>query len=201
MDRDEEGRFSASVSDEELLDAVAANAPAATAAVADAVDLTRQAADHRLRQLREAGRVDSVEIGGSLAWSVSRGAASREEKVTDNSVTDAPVGKDGVTSDVTSVTTDEDDLDARIRALDVPGSGSRLDERVAATVRVVEHLEDEGEATAEELKALLDDDSVGYADVGSYWANWIRGAEVLKSIAEVEAPGKGEKVYRYRTDR
>ena len=94
-----------------------------------------------------------------------------------------------------------DDLAARIRALDVPGSGSRLDDRVAAAVRLVEYLEAEGEATAEELKALLDDDAVGYADVGSYWANWIRGAGVLKAIAEVEAPGKGEKVYRHRTDR
>ena len=196
MDRDEEGRFSPSTSDEELLDAVAANAPAATAAVADAVDLTRQAADHRLRQLREAGRVESVEIGGSLAWSVGPG----DESVTKTAPDRENLHTRGVTEDVTTVTADEDDLDARIRALDVPGSGTRLDERVAATVRVVEHLAAEGEATAEELKALLDDDSVGYADVGSYWANWIRGAGVLKAIAEVEAPGKGEKVYRYRRD-
>jgi DNA-binding Lrp family transcriptional regulator len=198
MDRDEEGRFSASVSDEELLDAVAANAPAATAAVADAVDLTRQAADHRLRRLREAGRVESVEIGGSLAWSVSGG---KQGVVTDTQADDGPGVDDGVTSNVTTVTPDEPGLDARIRALDVPGSGSRLDDRVAATVRVVEYLEAEGEATAEELKALLDDDEVGYADVESYWANWIRGAGVLKAIAEVEAPGKGEKVYRHRTGR
>ena len=196
MDRDEEGRFSPLVTDDELLDAVAAKAPAATAAVADAVGLTRQAADYRLRRLREAGRVEADTIGGSLAWSVSE----RQDLTGDPG--DIPRSKDdAVREDLTGVRTDEDDLDARIRALDVPGSGSRLDERVAATVRVVEYLEAEGEATTEELKGLLDDDEVGYADVGSFWSNWIRGAGVLKAIAEVEAPGKGEKVYRYRTDR
>jgi DNA-binding Lrp family transcriptional regulator len=195
MDRDDEGRFSASVSDEEIVEAVATAAPVGTSDVAEELGLTRQAADYRLRRLREAGRVEADRIGGSLAWSVVGGS------VPQNSDTDAAADDRIGTQIVPGGTPGEEDtepLDARIRALDVPGSGSRLDERVAATVRVVEHLEAEGEATAEELKALLDDESVGYADVESYWANWIRGAGVLKSIAEVEAPGKGEKVYRYR---
>jgi DNA-binding Lrp family transcriptional regulator len=196
MDRDDEGRFSASVSDEEIVDAVATAAPVGTSDVAEELGLTRQAADYRLRRLREAGRVKADTIGGSLAWSVAGG-----EGVTRD--TDIPDDADetAVTSNVTPVTTDEDDLDARIRALDVPGSGSRLDARVAAAVRLVEYLEAEGEATAEELKARLDAEDVGYASVESYWANFIRGPGVLKELDEVEAPGKGEKVYRYRTDR
>jgi DNA-binding Lrp family transcriptional regulator len=185
MDRDDEGRFSASVSDEEVVDAVARAAPVGTSAVAKELGITRQAADYRLRRLREAGRVEADTIGGSLAWSVSAGEAPAEEPTPSSADTEpAPPP-----------------LDARVRALDVPGSGSRLDARVAATVRLVEYLEAEGEATAEELKALLDADDVGYATVESYWANFIRGPGVLKELDEVEAPGKGGKVYRYRGDR
>lgn len=62
---------------------------------------------------------------------------------------------------------------------------------------MVENLEAEGETTAEELKALLDDEGVAYASVESYWTNFIRAAEVLKQLGGVEAPGKGKKVYRY----
>ena len=185
MDRDDEGRFSASVSDEEVVDAVARAAPVGTSDVAEELGLTRQAADYRLRRLREAGRVEADTIGGSLAWSAAAEATSGAEPTPpppDTEPAPAP-------------------LDARIRALDVPGGGSRLDARVAAAVRLVEYLEAEGEATAEELKARLDADDVGYATVESYWANFIRGPGVLKEIDEVEAPGKGGKVYRYRGDR
>ena len=193
MERDEEGRFSPSVGDREVLDAVAANAPAATAEVAEVLEVTRQAADYRLRRLREVGRVESKQIGSALAWSLPSD--------TTVGTSPAPPAPQGEPFAEGGTEPERVSLDARIRALDAPGSGSRLDERVAATVRVVEHLEREGEATTEELKGLLDDDAVGYADVGSFWSNWIRGAGVLKAIDEVEAPGKGEKVYRYRTDR
>lgn len=68
--------------------------------------------------------------------------------------------------------------------LDVPSSETSLNERIAATVRVVEHLEDVGVTHTKVLKDPLDDE-VGYADVGSYWANFIRGAEVLKQLPEI----------------
>ena len=184
MDRDDEGRFSASVSDEEIVDAVATAAPVGTSDVAEELGFTRQAADYRLRRLRETGRVEADTIGGSLAWSAAPGATPAEEPTPTSDTEPAPTP-----------------LDARIRALDVPGSGSRLDARVAAAVRLVEYLEAEGEATAEELKARLDADDVGYASVESYWANFIRGPGVLKKLDEVEAPGKGGKVYRYRAER
>ena len=198
MRKDEDGRFSTTRTDQQIVDAVGANAPAGTAEVAEALELTRQAADYRLRQLREAGRVESKQIGSVLAWSLPSDTTDEEAEPTPAPQRERTADPDTSVSNETEV---GDPLDARIRALDVPGSGSRLDERVAATVRVVEHLEREGEATTEELKGLLDDDAVGYADVGSFWSNWIRGAGVLKAIDEVAAPGKGEKVYRYRTDR
>lgn len=57
------------VADEETyLDAVENHSPASTKEVADAVGVTRQGADYRLRQLEEMGKVTSKKIGNSLAW-------------------------------------------------------------------------------------------------------------------------------------
>jgi hypothetical protein len=69
--RDEDGRFSEKRTDTEVLDAVQAHAPAPTSDVADDLDVTRQAADYRLRRLQEEDRVASKKIGGALAWTVT----------------------------------------------------------------------------------------------------------------------------------
>lgn len=55
-------------SDEEYLEAVRQHEPAATSEIAEAVGVTRQSADYRLRQLEDDGRVESETIGNSLAW-------------------------------------------------------------------------------------------------------------------------------------
>lgn len=52
----------------DYLDAVRENEPAATSEVADAVGVTRQGADYRLRQLEEEGKVRSKMVGNSLVW-------------------------------------------------------------------------------------------------------------------------------------
>ena len=70
-DRDSSGRFKPEVSDEEILDAVRNHEPAGTSEVGDAVGLARQNADYRLRQLRDAGRVESKKVGRSLVWTLS----------------------------------------------------------------------------------------------------------------------------------
>ena len=184
MEKDDDGRFSATRTDREVLDAVDEHEPAATAEVAAALDVTRQAADYRLRQLREQDRVESKKVGGSLIW-----LAVDEPN---DEIGDEPRREPGE-----SPVDDGDDLEARIRELDVPGSGTKLDRRVEATVVVVRHLESFGEATTEELKDLLDDDGVGYSSVESFWANFIRSNGVLKQLPEVETPGKGEKSYFY----
>ncbi len=67
-DRGDGGTFQPEVSDAELLDAVRANSPAATSEVAEEVDMSRQGADARLRQLREHNRVENKKIGASLVW-------------------------------------------------------------------------------------------------------------------------------------
>ncbi|QCC57315.1 helix-turn-helix domain-containing protein (plasmid) [Natrinema thermotolerans] len=57
-------------SEEEYLDAVRENTPASTKEVADAVGVTRQGADYRLRELEEDGKVTSKMAGNSLIWMV-----------------------------------------------------------------------------------------------------------------------------------
>lgn len=70
-DRDERGQFQPEHADREFLDAVAEHEPAGTTEVADAVGVTRQNADRRLRRLEDEGRVTSKRIGNSLAWSLA----------------------------------------------------------------------------------------------------------------------------------
>lgn len=69
-DRDDRGHFRSEHDDREYLDAIAENEPAGTTEIADAVGVTRQNADRRLRQLADDGLVSSKKIGNSLAWSL-----------------------------------------------------------------------------------------------------------------------------------
>lgn len=69
MDRDDDGQFTATVEDENVVAAIAQlSQPVLTTDVADELDLTRQAADYRLRRLREADRVSSGRVGAALIW-------------------------------------------------------------------------------------------------------------------------------------
>lgn len=60
--------MSKGISDEEYLDAVRENEPAATTEIADTVGVARQSADYRLRQLKEGGKVVNKKVGPSLVW-------------------------------------------------------------------------------------------------------------------------------------
>jgi predicted transcriptional regulator of viral defense system len=77
-ERDDDGQFTARVPDEEILDAVRDLEPTGTVDVGEAVGLRRQNAGYRLRRLEEAGRLDSVKIGGALVWSVPDGDSTEE---------------------------------------------------------------------------------------------------------------------------
>lgn len=55
----------------EYLTAVREHEPASTSEVAEAVGVTRQGADSRLRRLEDEGLVTSTKIGNSLAWALS----------------------------------------------------------------------------------------------------------------------------------
>jgi len=67
-DRDDRGYFQAEHDDGEYLAAVTEHEPAGTAEIAEAVGVTRQNADKRLRQLQDEGKVRSKKIGTSLVW-------------------------------------------------------------------------------------------------------------------------------------
>jgi predicted transcriptional regulator len=70
-DRDDRGHFEPDHGDRAYVEAVAEREPAGTSEIADAVGVTRQNADRRLRRLEEEGVVTCKRIGNSLAWSLS----------------------------------------------------------------------------------------------------------------------------------
>jgi hypothetical protein len=74
-ERDDRGQFEPEHADGEFLEAVGRLAPAGTKEVADAVGVTRQNADQRLRRLEDVGQVTSKKIGNSLAWNLSEDEA------------------------------------------------------------------------------------------------------------------------------
>lgn len=69
-DRDDRGYFQAEHSDRDYLAAVAEREPAGTAEIAEAVGVTRQNADKRLRRLKDEGKIICKKIGTSLVWSL-----------------------------------------------------------------------------------------------------------------------------------
>lgn len=70
-DRDEQGRFAAKHTDDDVLAAVRKHEPAGTTEVADELGSKRPSADYRLRRLEEERKVTSKMIGNSLAWSLT----------------------------------------------------------------------------------------------------------------------------------
>lgn len=67
-ERDEQGRLIPTRTDAEVLAAVDECEPAATSEVADELEISRQAADYRLRKLADVGRVQKKKIAASLVW-------------------------------------------------------------------------------------------------------------------------------------
>lgn len=70
-ERDERGRFSDTVSDDEILEILtASDAPVLTASdIADELPIRRRAVILRLKQFREDGVVESRKVGGSaVVW-------------------------------------------------------------------------------------------------------------------------------------
>ena len=57
--------------EEEYLDAIREHSPASTKEIADAVGVTRQGADYRLRKLEQDNKVTAKMVGNSLVWMVA----------------------------------------------------------------------------------------------------------------------------------
>jgi DNA-binding transcriptional ArsR family regulator len=76
MERDERGKFSETVANDELLAVFeTTDLPVLTATdIADNLPIYRRAVTHRLKGMREAGLVDSRKVGGSaVVWWISDG--------------------------------------------------------------------------------------------------------------------------------
>jgi len=193
--RDDDGRYTPAVEEDTILSAVETHAPAATSEVADELGLTRQAADYRLRQLRDREAVSSKKIGASLVWFPAEDRS--DDGAVDRDAVDA--AEDHVTDTARRNRDPTRPLRDRVAALDLEGSGSTLEARRAALVDVLEHLREEGSATAAGLKALVDDDDDRlYADANSFWRNMSR-QRVFADLDVVEKPGRGGKRYYYVT--
>lgn len=76
-------------SDEEYLDAVREQEPAATSEIAEVVGVARQSADYRLRKLEDERKVTSKTIGNSLSWSLADGAVDIRDVDPDDRFWDA----------------------------------------------------------------------------------------------------------------
>lgn len=72
-DRDERDKYERDHDDREYLTAVADHEPAGTTEIAEAIGVTRQNADRRLRALEEEGAIRSKKVGNSLAWTLAEG--------------------------------------------------------------------------------------------------------------------------------
>lgn len=74
-ERDESGKYTKQLTDEKVLDAFGQEGNIEVLAaqnVADRIGCTRQAADKRLRELAEEGKVNKIEFGRrSVAWTLA----------------------------------------------------------------------------------------------------------------------------------
>ena len=163
-DRNHEGRFTPKHTDEEVLGAVRAHEPAATSEVAGELDVSRQAADYRLRRLRDAGRVNSKKIGASLVWFTPEQPAtnppeefgdSREDAVdrTDASAATPPAREHTPAEDADTGESPDTAGDVVEAIAEKWGdTDERLEARKAAARAVLDHAREHGEVSKQEAK-------------------------------------------------
>lgn len=152
--RDTEGQFTPEHTDAEILAAVRAHEPAGTSEVAEAVGMTRQGADRRLRRLREAGQVHSKKIGASLVWYAPvQEDTRRREDVEEAPAEGSPAPEEGTSQDTTHDPTD----DALGGIVDRVGDSwedtpDRLAARKRAALAVLQYAREHGGVSKREAK-------------------------------------------------
>jgi len=182
------------VSDDDVLDAVRdVRAPVATASeVAAHLPIGQRAVLNRLNELADEERVERKDVGArSTVWwvpgeSSHEGSDSFERTPSDREFEVQPDAGDGdqEAGDVV------EEIDADV--LDLPGSGSRLDDRREAVLACYEYLREHGEGKRSVFESeVYPEHPGGYESAYSWWNNCvIRG---LKQLAErddaVEVPG------------
>jgi len=174
-EREESGEYAPTVTDREVLEAVEKNEPAATSEVAEEVGIVRQAADYRLRQLREEARVRNKKIGASLVWFREGGAREPADERGEGrpEIDSEPPSPQDNTDDGRAV---DDDVAALVEELDLPGAGAKLEKRRAAIGEILTVMRNSGGANREKILAIAErHDHGGYASGASFrsniWAN------------------------------
>jgi predicted ArsR family transcriptional regulator len=100
-DRDDRGRYTESVSEQEILKVFdRADAPFLTASeLADQLPFTKQAANHRLQQMHDNDHVERKQAGGrSIGWWATVAPAPSEETLRDIEATEGELERGETTS-------------------------------------------------------------------------------------------------------
>jgi len=186
-ERDTSGRFTGEVTGDDVVAAVRAHDPAATSEVADAVGVSRQAVDRRLRRLRDDGRVSSKKIGASLVWFTPR-TREADERPAHGDADGLDV--DDLQGDASATLADDADAhsgesDGVELGDDIP-AGVDVDAARDAIRAAVSFLEHDGPASTRKIvAAVMSDHALGY-DVpelepgdrfrGAWWRRVVRPA-------------------------
>ncbi|WP_230455356.1 hypothetical protein [Halorubrum sp. BV1] len=132
--------------------------------------------------------IEQADVGGAEP------ASETEESREDPALTPAPQPEEE------GVVDDDMDVEALLRSLDLPGSGSKYEARVETVLAFYEYLrEHAGERVSKgDLEVLVEDRDldVAYASFGSFWGNWVkknesqgRGFNTLTQLPGVEMDG------------
>lgn len=201
--RNTDGRFTPEQTDADILAAVRAHEPAATSEVAGEVDMTRQGADRRLRQLRDEGRVNSKKIGASLVWfAPQQDHTGTDAATTADSVEDTTPPREE--AHAPRETPPFADLVDAVAEDALPGSGAKLEARREALHAAVEYLREQGEATPKDFRTDVYPEHTGHYTDGddparSWWKNCIyKGLRELAERTDLveKADTTGEWSYR-----
>lgn len=177
---DESGQFTATVTDDEITDLLAAESGAGTGEVADAFDIQQASAYRRLKRLENAGRVESRKIGGSMLWTATDG---------EGSAADTP-DREGSQQAAAGASDEQTSLGAL--GLD--------DQQTAAVAAMRDYLRDHGEAQKSGFTAdVYPKHPAGYDGEDGWWnalgtgGTTVDSKGALADLPGVEKPERGAK--------
>ena len=175
--------------DDDIVEAIrAVEYPVARAKdVAERVDVGKRAVLNRLEGLVEEGRVERLDVGArSAVWWV---ADSETETIAFENGSTIEVGDpaegelEGVDPSAYVETASADAVDVDVEAIDLPGSGAKLDERRDALRACIAYLVENGVATRADFEAdVYPEHPARYETPRSWWKNCL--TDGLSAVAE-----------------
>ncbi len=175
--------------DDDIVEAIrAVEYPVARAKdVAERVDVGKRAVLNRLEGLVEEGRVERLDVGArSAVWWV---ADTETETIAFENGSTIEVGDpaerelEGVDPSAYVETATADAVDVDFDAIDLPGSGAKLDERRDALRACVAYLAENGVATRADFEAdVYPEHPARYETPRSWWKNCL--TDGLSNVAE-----------------